>query len=138
MEKITSPELSSPEAQSDIKKESFLSIKIKNYVREKPKQAVLIMFSLIVLSVILSLIHLFYIHEVEVPKYREMKKHNIFENAESSLTAPIAATQNALDIKAVVDELQYYRKKETLTKRDSIRIKYLLDKYQIKRGNEKD
>lgn len=132
MEKKPGTELLSPETQSDVKKEFFLTIKIKNYVREKPKQAFLIMFSLVVLSVILTLLHLYYVHQVEVPKYRELKKHNIFEQAGNSLAAPITATQNALNIKEVVEELQYYRKKETLTRRDSIRIKYLLDKYQIK------
>lgn len=123
------PELLSPEP---LNKESFLTTKIKNYVLEKPKQAFIIMFLLVVLSVIATLIHLYYVHKVEVPKYREMKRHNIFDRAGSSFTAPIAAAQNALELKEVIEELQYYRMKEPLIKRDSIRIKYLLDKYQLK------
>lgn len=131
MEKNNNPELLSLESTSEVKKESFLTTKIKNYMREKPKQAFLIMFSLVVLSLIITLIHLFYVHQVGVPKYREMKKRNIFESAENSFTAPVAATQNAMELKKVVEELQYYKQKDILTKRDSIRIKYLLAKYQI-------
>jgi len=129
MDKTDNPGLLNPEP---ITRESFITRRIKNYVRENPKKAFLIMFSLIVLSLIVTLLHLFYVHKVEVPKYREMKKHNILESAGNSLTAPITATQNAMELKDVVEELQYYRQKETLSKRDSIRIKYLIDKYQIK------
>lgn len=112
------------------KKEFWLITKIKTYAKENPKRTFIIMFSLIVFSFLLSIGQLIYVRLVEVPKYEQMKTTKIFIDAGNSLTEPLKATENVLDIRATLKELEYYKNKKNLTKQDSIKIKYLIDKYK--------
>lgn len=132
MDENSNTQKQAQETSAEDKNEFWLVTTIKTYAKEKPKQTFIVMFSLVVLSVIISVGHLIYVRQVEVPKYREMKKTNIFQGAGSSLTAPIEATENVLELREVIKELEYYKAKPELTKQDSIRIKYLIDKYKVK------
>lgn len=112
-------------------KEFFLFTKIKAYAKEKPKKTFIIMFSMVLFSVIISIGQWIYVQNVEVPKYEKMRKTNIFEKAGNSLSAPVQATENVMEIRQIMKELEYYKAKPHLTKQDSIRIKYLIDKYKL-------
>lgn len=111
--------------------------KIKRFAKEKPKQAFRIMFGLIVLSFFITIGRLIYTQQVLVPQYKQMKSDGIFKEATTSLGAPIQATQKIMEIKDVLKELDYYKNKSVLTKADSLRIEYLIDKYQ-NHGTEKN
>ena len=132
MEEANNNQPTPNESLAEEKRELWIVTKIKTYAKEKPKETFIIMFSLVVLSVIISVSHLIYVRQIEVPKYREMKKTNIFQGAENSLSAPITATENVLDLRDAMKELEYYKSKPVLTKQDSTRIKYLIDKYNVK------
>lgn len=112
-------------------KEFWLVTRIKTHAKEKPKKTFLIMFSMVAISVIISIGQLIYVRTVEVPKYEKMKMQNIFKDAGNSLSEPVRATENVMEIQEVMKELHYYKIKKTLTKQDSIRIKYLIDKYKL-------
>lgn len=111
--------------------------RIKKFAKEKPKQAFRIMFGLIILSFFITIGRLIYTQQVLVPQYNQMKSDGIFKKATTSLGAPIEATQKIMEIKDVLKELDYYKNKSVLTKSDSLRIEYLIDKYQ-KHGAEKN
>jgi hypothetical protein len=113
------------------KKEFWLFTMIKSYAKRKPKNTFIIMFSLVVLSFIISISQFIYVRNVEVPKYEQMRKKNIFKGVENDLTEPVKATKNVIELQNVIEELDYYKVKKNLTKQDSIRIKYLIDKYKI-------
>jgi len=132
MEEANNNQPTPNESLAEEKREIWIVTKIKTYAKEKPKETFIIMFSLVVLSVIISVSHLIYVRQIEVPKYREMKKTNIFQGAGNSLSAPITATENVLDLRDAMKELEYYKSKPVLTKQDSTRIKYLIDKYNVK------
>lgn len=117
-----------------IKKEnSPLWKRMENFAKKQPQKSFYIMFGLILCSILFSIGNLIYIQKVSVPKYEKMKKENIFKDATISLGTPIRETEKIIDMKEAIKELDYYRRKTVLTNSDSIRIKYLLDKYQIKK-----
>ena len=64
-----------------------------------------------------------------------MKKENIFKDATNSFETPIREAGNIMDMREAMKELDYYRRKTVLSSSDSIRIKYLLDKYHLKKQN---
>lgn len=122
------------EKETTIKKEkSPLWKRVENFAESQPRKAFYIMFGLILFSVLFSIGNLIYIQKVSVPKYEKMKKENIFKDATNSLATPIRETEKILDMREAMKELEYYRRKTVLNGSDSIRIKYLLDKYQIKK-----
>lgn len=103
---------------------------IKSFVKEKPKKAYFIMVGITFISLLFTIGHIVYTKTVVVPEYNAMKNSNIFKGATNSLLEPVVATQKALDIKEVLTELEYYRSKRVLTATDSLRVKYLIDKYR--------
>lgn len=122
------------EKETTIKKEkSPLWKRVENFAESQPRKAFYIMFGLILFSVLFSIGNLIYIQKVSVPKYEKMKKENIVKDATNSLATPIRETEKILDMREAMKELEYYRRKTVLNGSDSIRIKYLLDKYQIKK-----
>ncbi|WP_312081955.1 hypothetical protein [Epilithonimonas hominis] len=122
------------EKETTIKKEkSPLWKRVENFAESQPRKSFYIMFGLILFSVLFSIGNLIYIQKVSVPKYEKMKKENIFKDATNSLATPIRETEKIMDMREAMKELEYYRRKTALNGSDSIRIKYLLDKYQIKK-----
>lgn len=90
------------------------------------------MFGLIFFSVLFSIGNLIYVQKVSVPQYEKMKKQNILTDATASFGVGVRETEKIMDIRQALKELDYYRRKTVLSTSDSVRIKYLLDKYQIK------
>lgn len=122
------------EKETTVKKEkSPIWEKLERFAEKQPRKSFYIMFGLIFFSVLFSIGNLIYIQKVSVPKYEKMKKENIFKDATTSLGTPIRETEKILDMREAMKELEYYRRKTALNGSDSIRIKYLLDKYQIKK-----
>ena len=122
------------EKETTIKKEkSPLWKRVENFAESQPRKAFYIMFGLILFSVLFSIGNLIYIQKVSVPKYEKMKKENIFKDATNSLATPIRETEKIMDMREAMKELEYYSRKTVLNGSDSIRIKYLFDKYQIKK-----
>lgn len=122
------------EKETIIKKEkSPIWEKLEHFAEKQPRKSFYIMFGLILFSVLFSIGSLIYIQKVSVPKYEKMKNENIFKDAIISLGTPIRETEKILDMREAMKELDYYRRKTILSASDSIRIKYLLDKYQIKK-----
>lgn len=113
------------------KETSSLWKRIEDFAVRQPKKTFYIMFGIIFCSLVFSIGNLIYIEKVAVPEYESLKKENIFKDASNSLGTPIRETEKILDIREVLKELDYYRSKKVLTASDSLRIKYLLDKYQI-------
>ncbi len=105
--------------------------KIERFAEKHPQKAFYIMFGLIFFSVLFSIGNLIYIEKVSVPNYEKIKNENIFKDATTSLGTPIRQTEKILDMREALKELEYYRRKTTLTSSDSMRIKFLLDKYHI-------
>lgn len=102
---------------------------IISFVKQKPKKAYFIMVGITFVSLLFTIGHIIYTKTVIVPEYNAMKNRNIFQGASNSLLEPVVATQQALDIKEALTELEYYRSKKVLTATDSLRVKYLIDKY---------
>lgn len=120
------------EKETTIKKEKYpIWEKLEHFAENQPRKSFYIMFGLILFSVLFSIGNLIYIQKVSVPKYEKMKNENIFKDAIISLGTPIRETEKILDMREAMKELEYYRTKTVLNGSDSIRIKYLLDKYQI-------
>lgn len=111
--------------------------KIKKFAKEKPKKAFYIMCGLVVLSFFITIGKLIYTQKVLVPQYEALQKESVFKDGKTTLGAPIEATQRIMEVKDVLKELDYYKKKSVLTKSDSLRIEYLIDKYK-KHGSEKN
>lgn len=103
---------------------------IKKFVAEKPKKAYFIMLGITFVSLVFTIGHIVYTKTVIVPEYNAMKNRNIFQGASNTILEPVIATQQALDIKEVMSELDYYKSKKVLTATDSLRVKYLIDKYR--------
>jgi len=105
--------------------------RVEFFAERQPKKAFYIMFGMIFLSVLISIGNLIYVQKVSVPEYEKLKKENVLKNATTSLGVPIRETENIMDMRDALKELEYYRGKASLSPSDSVRIKYLLDKYQI-------
>lgn len=108
-------------------KDNFVIAFIKQYAKENPKTTFKIMIGLVLLSLCLTATNYIYNNYYYVPSPR-MSTSEIISSATNSISQPINATKKALDIKDVMEELEYFRSKTVLTKEDSIRIKYLIDK----------
>lgn len=117
------------------KEKSTFWKRIENFAEKQPRKAFYIMFGLITFSVIFSIGNLIYIQKVSVPKYEKMKKENIFKDATHSFETPFREAGNIMDMREAMKELDYYRRKTVLSSSDSIRIKYLLEKYHLKKHN---
>lgn len=109
--------------------------KITAYVKEQPKKAYIIMVSATLFSLLFTIGNMIYTQKVVVPRYEELSKKNIFSGAANSIASPVNKAKEALEIKEVLSELEYFRNKENLTANDSLRIKYLIYKY--KKNDEK-
>lgn len=107
---------------------------IKSFVKEKPKKAYFIMVGITFLSLLFTIGHIVYTKIVVIPEYNAMKNKNIFKGASNSILEPVVATQQVLNKKEILNELDYYQSKKVLTAADSLRVKYLIDKY---RNNDK-
>lgn len=123
-------ELEDSTEKVDQRKEFWLFAYIKNYAKEKPKQTFTIMFSLVVLSVVFSLANYFYVQNVTKPEYEKMKQRNFLIDATNSISQPLDRANDIMDMREAMKELEAFKHKEQLTRQDSIRIKYLIDKYQ--------
>lgn len=119
--------------QKNLRNENNVTLwkRVEYFAAHQPKKTFYIMFGLIFFSVVFSIGNLIYVQKVSLPEYELLKKDNIFNNASASLGAPIRETEKILDLRDALKELDYYRRKPALSSSDSIRIKYLLDKYKI-------
>lgn len=104
----------------------------EHFAEKQPKKTFYIMFGLIFFSVLFTIGNLIYVHKVSVPEYEKMKRQNILTDATNSFGKTVKEAENILDMREALKELEYYRRKKVLSASDSIRIRYLLDKYQIK------
>ncbi|MBT2621302.1 hypothetical protein [Chryseobacterium sp. ISL-6] len=104
----------------------------EHFAEKYPQKAFYIMFGLIFFSVLFTIGNLVYVQKVSVPEYEKMKKQNILKDATTSFGATVRETEKIMDLRQALKELDYYRRKTVLSTSDSVRIKYLLDKYQIK------
>lgn len=104
----------------------------EHFAEKYPQRTFYIMFGLIFFSVLFSIGNLIYVQKVSVPQYEKMRKQNILTDATASFGATVRETEKIMDIRQALKELDYYRRKTVLSASDSVRIKYLLDKYQIK------
>lgn len=106
-----------------------IKTKIKNYVLREPRKVYFIMIGICLFSIIYNLGSYFYTESVVKPEYEEMMKSSLIKGAKSNLSMPVKAIENVSDMKQDLKELDYYKNKDVLTKKDSLRIKYLIDKY---------
>lgn len=123
-------EVDSLKGSTSGKKEFFVFTYIKEYAQRKPRETFTIMLALVVLSVIFSISNYLYVERVSKPKYEELKKKNFLNGASNALTTSLWQTEQVLDIRGDMKELEFYKTKEHLTRQDSIRVRYLIDKYK--------
>lgn len=111
--------------------------KINSFVKQNPKKTFKILFGLAFFSFLISLTGYFYTKNVVKPKSeQEFYKTNkeIISSGSTSTNSAIGTVKNAFEMKKHLDELEFYKNKKELTKEDSLRIEYLIDKYKL---NEK-
>lgn len=117
-------------SEKEIGLKENLAIKIKNFATKKPKQTYYIIVGLTIFSLLLTMINIVHTKNVVIPQYEKMNKAKIFETQEGYSPNPIQMTGEALEISELLKELEYYKSKPTLTQNDSLRVKYLIDKYK--------
>jgi hypothetical protein len=107
--------------------------KLEHFAEQQPRRTFYMMFCMILFSVLFSIGNLIYVQKVSVPEYKKMKEDNILEDVTSSFDSTVEQTGEIMDMREALKELEYYRRKTVLSTSDSARIKYLLDKYHIKK-----
>lgn len=123
----------------ETKKDFWVVAKIKAYAKANPKRTFFIMMGLLALSIVASIGQYVYIKKVVSPRVKERSTFDFVGDFEETYTQPVeqGMGMNYFELKEIMKELDYYKNKEVLTEEDSVRIKYLIDKYNPKR-NEKD
>jgi|GEM_PF-6269958 len=105
---------------------------VRKFVGERPKRVLGIMAVLAALSLCLTV---FQYLRIGRSAGERPNADNIMKGAKNSLSQPFDAAKNAMELKRIMEELKYYEQKADLTKEDSARIWYLINKSK-KHGNE--
>lgn len=121
------------------KKDFWFVAKIKAFAKADPKRAFYIMMGLLIISIVGSIAQYIYIDQVVTPRFKERSEVNLVGDFEETYQQgdEEVKQESFFELQQVMRELEYYKQKEVLTKDDSIRIKYLIDKYNPN-DNEKD
>jgi len=110
----------------------FIAAHVGKFAGKRPKRVLGIMAALASLSLCLTVFQ--YLRIGRSARERP-NADNIMKGAKNSLIQPFDAAKNVMEMKGIMEELKYYEQKADLTKEDSTRIWYLINKSK-KYGNE--